>query len=636
MLREQCLNSRGFLACSTRPKSTGRKARRGWDRELEYIYYYDIDSGKLEQREIGTVYGVTNLYKDVHNTRDVMQVEKKLSVLEGAASRVIIKIHDTIGKSTTISLLRPELETLRRFLFIMHYRNSGVSATYFQEDHPQNMLSGGWLQAYRCKLGVDSAADLWLHVMQYYLDQPHEAMIRETSEIMKKHAGPKRDLREMMNTCEDPDVRLHVLAYGLQAGSNYTCIWEAADGEEFLTGKYCGFGLWEGLYMGQPSIHRIFVTSPRIAIILRTNYADLIDKTKVWSNLLPIPSSQPYVVYRGRQGAFSEGVDDEATLLAYKSSAAAQNDEFRFTKTKLTIDQTYALNMTILQNANSRPDGSLTFLSAQSALRTLRRFCSPLSTETPARKAIFARLVETLTFPSLLPPTPTPPTSPKRNGRRRKSSAKNVIVTSTSNDVAPHVLSPPPCAQPLPAGVPSVHQQEKRSTSTAMNSPAIELSGPESQARILEDRLRSMIKAELGLAGTSQFATRYDAAYAIWRLCMHDEMPPGNPFVLDVRRTAADAYSEFVIAIKPPPRTFQPRPENRLVRSLPADKWTKAFSMLESLTVDHLGLPGPAVSFGLVLLRWEVAMLGFAERMAQTRHDILTGMAEKVNIQIIQ
>ena len=46
------------------------------------------------------------------------------------------------------------------------------------------------------------------------------------------------------------------------------CIWQAAVGEEFvLTDK--SFGLWEGHMNGNRGIHRLFVVSPRIVIVLR-------------------------------------------------------------------------------------------------------------------------------------------------------------------------------------------------------------------------------------------------------------------------------------------------------------------------------------------------------------------------------
>lgn len=91
----------------------------------EYIYYYNLETREVELRAIATVYGSTNLYKDARNPDDVMELEKKLSVLESKAGRAISDIHKTIGVSQRAILRRGDLEDLRRFLFIMHYRSRG-------------------------------------------------------------------------------------------------------------------------------------------------------------------------------------------------------------------------------------------------------------------------------------------------------------------------------------------------------------------------------------------------------------------------------------------------------------------------------------------------------------------------------
>ena len=41
----------------------------------ESVLVYRMETGLLETRPIGTVYGVTNLYKDVRNVDDVHEIE---------------------------------------------------------------------------------------------------------------------------------------------------------------------------------------------------------------------------------------------------------------------------------------------------------------------------------------------------------------------------------------------------------------------------------------------------------------------------------------------------------------------------------------------------------------------------------
>ncbi|KAG1797977.1 uncharacterized protein BJ212DRAFT_267950 [Suillus subaureus] len=56
--------------------------------------------------------------------------------------------------------------------------------------------------------------------------------------------------------------------YHTHANNYFFSIWEAAEGEEFIITDNA-FGLWEGSGRGCPDLHRIFVVSPRIALVLR-------------------------------------------------------------------------------------------------------------------------------------------------------------------------------------------------------------------------------------------------------------------------------------------------------------------------------------------------------------------------------
>jgi len=69
----------------------------------------------------------------------------------------------------------------------------------------------------------------------------------------------------------DPDMEHYLaLAYVNQAQSYFLCFWEAADGEEFILGDN-SFGLWEGRAAGESGLHRLFLVSPRVAVVLRGN-----------------------------------------------------------------------------------------------------------------------------------------------------------------------------------------------------------------------------------------------------------------------------------------------------------------------------------------------------------------------------
>lgn len=341
-----------------------------------------------------------------------MELEKKLAVLEGKAAKVITKIHDTVSKTPTISLNRREVEDLRKFLFVMYYRKENLAHTFFEEDHPENAPARAWMQEYRKKYGLKSTADFWLHVLRYYLDTRHEQICKDYYDIVKKY-GPA-GLGNMMQGTIHPSIKFEAMAYGAQAGSFVTSIWKAAEGEEFLLG-HNGFGLWEGLCMGQPAIHRIFVVSPRIAIVHRNRMATAgtsqfrIPGLPAMNNsdLLDIPTPSADVDYLGAVDI--SPINNSEELMEYKASLAAQNDVFTFTVTKLTIAQTDAFNAVVLRNV--KPDGSLTFLSAPVALEALRRYRSSTEPENVLTKHLFTNLIKILANLS----RPTPLSAPTRS-----------------------------------------------------------------------------------------------------------------------------------------------------------------------------------------------------------------------------
>ena len=560
-------------------------------------------------RAIATVYGSMNLYKDEHNPDDVMELEKKLSKLENRAARVISNIHETIGVSTTVKLRRGEVEDLRRFLFIMHYRRDAVSLTYFEETHPDNVSSKAWLLSYREKHGLKTAAQMWLHVLHYYLDEPHEQMIVEYAKAVKKYGAKYNEM--LLDTNFDPTVKYEALAYGTQAGSFFLSIWEAADGEEFLLGQ-SSFGLWEGLFMGLPCIHRIFLVSPRIAIILRTQgayHSTVLPKELCKTSLLDIPATPADVQYNGLRGSSLQVLDDQEALSRYRSSPQSREDIFTFTKTKLTVAQTDSFNAVMLQNI--KPDGSLTFLSTQSALRTLRKYVSAPDIENNLTRDMFHQLIESLAIPSLLPTVPTPPS---------RSAVPKPNAHASPNATCQGAASQTESSRILPAEVDN-------------NTIRSVVFGTASANHPLRIRLRELMYEEL--AGAAEFKSRYGTAYAIYRLCQHEDMPD-SIFLSEQRALADTAYRLFTERLDAPPLGFRPRPENLLAKDLSDKHSTIFFANFENLcTKLGVELRSDPDSWVSKLVR-QVAIVSFAERLAQKRPDVFGLLTKKLPMRLLR
>ena len=336
----------------------------------ETVLVYSVDTGLLDTHPIGNVYSVRNLYKDVRNVDDVYEIEKKLSVLESRASRVVSIIIAATGTSSC-KIMRKNLIDLRKFLFIMHYRSSRLADEYFKERFDEIHRPGlEWLQAYKKRHGLESETEMWLHTLRYYLDTPHKDLMQYGREIELKY-GEK--IMEMLKTRIDPDEEhFNALAYTGLADGYFLCIWEVADGEEFVLGD-TSFGLWEGQASGHNGLHRLFVLSPRIIIVLSMQFLR--------------PEVFPELPEAARNSFFSRFMDIKhvSPLPTYPAGppkneeelaaiVAREEDTFEFKIIKLSVPQSREINTIILYHLPAT--GSVTFVSKTSMLRTLRSFQS--------------------------------------------------------------------------------------------------------------------------------------------------------------------------------------------------------------------------------------------------------------------
>ncbi|PBK95390.1 hypothetical protein ARMGADRAFT_1062022 [Armillaria gallica] len=219
----------------------------------DHVLYYDLATGCLDDLSIGTIYGLKNLYRDASNPSNVIELEEKLSA----------------------TFQRRDAERLRKFLFVMHYRNLGGS--YFDPDHPGGgSIIQQWLERFKAKHQCQTHADVWLSVLRLYLDTPHSQIAMA---IYNEHGIEK--VHFQMPTNVDPNMESYeALAYQLQAGASFLCIWEAHDTSEFILASN-GLGLWEGVAVSGDHVHHVFVASPRIVVVLQPNITPVFEKMDV-------------------------------------------------------------------------------------------------------------------------------------------------------------------------------------------------------------------------------------------------------------------------------------------------------------------------------------------------------------------
>jgi len=329
----------------------------------------------------------------------------KLAGLERQAASVIEDMHKALPRGT-FTLKRRDLELLRKFLFMMHYRNVSCSSNYFQVDHRENAKGRQWIECLMKAKGLQSSVETWLHFLRYYLDTSHSDIMQDAAELIEKYG--LEGLQKMLSESQmPPDLeRFPAVGYHAQADSFFLSIWEAAEGEEFFL-THNAFGLWEGLAGDCPGLHHIFVVSPRIAIILcstllRPELKDFIKRgPPLKSSLLNVKPAPATPIY-ARVDSIREGFKSPKSLEHYRSSQEGENDSFVFKITKLSRPQTLELNSVVL--LNMKEAGALTFLSKERMLRTARAFRS-LPSNLPGSN-LLVPLIEVLTA-STIGPEPT-------------------------------------------------------------------------------------------------------------------------------------------------------------------------------------------------------------------------------------
>lgn len=247
----------------------------------------------------------------------------------------------------------------------MHYRKPNIQAQYFGVG-PNDPIAD-WIRRYMKTHNLRTREDMWLHGLAYLLDTPHPVIVAKGEQI-HAHYGEAR-MMQMMSSKIDPDLEnWFAVDYRSLAHSHYFGVWEAAPGCEFILGNNC-FGLWEGLISGMPNIHRIFIISPRLVLVLRLNLIRQLRPQDIppltHSALVNVATPSPVITYYG--GAM---FSSEEALKSYRATPAAQKDIFTYTITRLTEAQTREVNEVVLLNVPQ--NGALVFSSKGNMSRAVR------------------------------------------------------------------------------------------------------------------------------------------------------------------------------------------------------------------------------------------------------------------------
>ncbi|KAF8959800.1 hypothetical protein BDZ97DRAFT_1704757 [Flammula alnicola] len=361
-----------------RQKNFHKARKTGVDQDT--IMLYDIQSQRFEHQPIGKVHGNINMYRDQRNTQNVDHLEQGLSRLENDAATIIRSIHlATDARRDVVTMKRKELETLRKFIYLMHYRRTPLISSYFDENHADNAPLREYYKFLREKYDLRTKNDIFLFGLKYILQTPHHKIVTAAEALWEKYGV--MGFARMLQTRVDPKLidNYPAVDYTDMANMSFLGIWQAAEGEEFVIGNN-SFGLWEGVIDGEPDIHRLFIVGPKIALVLRANLvsddritAKLLSKAVISSTLVDIPTVKASSTYaRFTFPRLADAKTAAKALGIYRTTPAAQEDVFTFKITMLTKKQTLAVNQVVLLNVPA--NGNVTFASPAAMRRTVESY----------------------------------------------------------------------------------------------------------------------------------------------------------------------------------------------------------------------------------------------------------------------
>lgn len=150
----------------------------------------DLENTTTTSMPISRTLGITNMYTD-YKAAQQNYLEDELSKLESRAAVLLARVKKAFDqKRPSVTFTRAERNTLRRFLFIMKYRNNGFHSRFFCTLDKYSADDKEELTAYMQKMGLTEPVDVWYHNLREFLDVKMDAHGDWVNKICDLAFGP--------------------------------------------------------------------------------------------------------------------------------------------------------------------------------------------------------------------------------------------------------------------------------------------------------------------------------------------------------------------------------------------------------------------------------------------------------------
>lgn len=243
----------GKIVPKTSQKGKNRRAPKP-----QKLTVLDLKDGDFRTGNVGDTFGIVDMYRDFDQAdRDQHRLEKQLSALESAAAELfarVKRIYDAGNEE--IQLSRKEKDLLRRFLFIMMYRNTSFAGRFeksredYDSDDRVDMLT------YMDAKGFKNPRDVWFANIRAFL----EVDLSKSKETLYK------DMTQRAYPADAEWFIMHMQAFFLAFCT------PNGPGDEFLLTQNA-YSIYEGPHNPGKwtDWHRFAPVSPKVMIVLRSN-----------------------------------------------------------------------------------------------------------------------------------------------------------------------------------------------------------------------------------------------------------------------------------------------------------------------------------------------------------------------------
>lgn len=318
------------------------------------IKTYMIENKEICLSKTNKIYGIKNMYKDIENKKDCMEIEKKLSYLENNCSVIIKNIKINRNK---IVIKRKNLNELKRFLFVMSYRSEKRRLQYYENNFDMDTYM--YIKNYRQKFKLKNSIDVWLRDLKYIVYNDHDTIIEKN---LIENYGFNNIIKNIIENIHNQEICNLILTDYINMSTCFLCIWEAEEDSEFILTDNC-FGAFEGQ---QPGVvyHYFFIISPKLALVL-SNRAYQFNKIREYHKM---GFKSSWFPDKYHISPITNYIKNNINL--YNKNHYSPNDEFKYTKIKISKKDVYLINSIFLDASYKY----ISFLSEKNLYKTIRYY----------------------------------------------------------------------------------------------------------------------------------------------------------------------------------------------------------------------------------------------------------------------